>query len=163
MGIRVQENGKQLDIWSSRDEAMAVLAQQLTGTWSACLHATGKGWILVCDGARRFDMNGEICSSATGQMPSWSTPLRTYDRDREGCADSNVAISFDNSTVVRAQVKSPLSKNGVHSMQASISCPRLSSNATIEHARKLAFTLLRAADDAEKVLATMDPRSPSPA
>ena len=100
MCIRIHEKGKQLVLWRSLDEALAVLAQLLTGTWSACLHGSGKGWILVCNGSKRFDRNGAVDSAGNERSPGLPVPLRVKNLDWEGGSGVNDTISFDNSTGV---------------------------------------------------------------
>jgi hypothetical protein len=62
-----------------------------------------------------------------------------------------VHIAFDNATGVRARVDSHLTKQGGRVFSATVFCPELGASATADDARNLAYSLLAAADEAEKL------------
>ena len=157
MSILVGEDGKQLTLWESREDALRVIALQLLGCWTARLHDGGRGWLLVDASGQRYDQNGPTDASPTVLPANWPVALVVHDIGLDSDHSANVKITFDNMSGVRAHVKSHLIKQGIRKMEATIFCPALGSNATIDDARELAFSLLSAATEAENLLLASRP------
>ena len=149
MSIRVDDNRRQLTLWDSREEALKMIAQQLLGRWTARLHDGCKGWLLVEAAGQRYDQTGAIDAATQVHKTAWPTPLLVRDMGRDD-DDGTLHITFDNATGVRARVDSHLTKQGSRVFAATVSCPALSASATTSDARDLAYSLLAAADQAEK-------------
>jgi hypothetical protein len=160
MSILVGEDGKQLTLWESREDALRVIALQLLGCWTARLHDGGRGWLLVDAAGQRYDQNGSIDARTTAHKAVWPVPLLEREMSRDGDLGS-VQISFDNATGVRARVDSHLMIRGGRKFEATVFCPALSTNASIGDARDLAFSLLVAAIEAEKLLGVSGGNAPN--
>lgn len=146
MSVRVDENGEQLSLWASREDALRRAALQLQGSWTARLHDAGRGWLLLDGQGQRYDQAGSLDDPAPITHRD-ECPVALVERELSRDGDNaTVKITFDNASGVRARVDSHLARRGNREFSVSIVCPALTANATLDDARVLAYTLLAAAD-----------------
>ncbi len=151
MSVRVDENGRQLSLWSSREEALQMVALQLQGRWTARLHEAGRGWLLSDGKSHRYDQGGSLDDADITYRDECPVALVERELSRDG-DHVTVKITFDNATGVRARVDSHLTRRGEREFAVTLFSPALRTSATIEEARDLAYSLLAVADEAEKLI-----------
>lgn len=158
MKDRNGKGARALHPWNSREAALRVAEAQMLGTWTARLHVTGKGWLLQAENGRTFDQLGPIDGGPIGEAAASPAPLIESDYRRDGdVADPDVVhISFDNSTGVHVRVERHYDKRGGCTVDATFSCPPLGINASVAEVRELAQTLLVAAEEAQRLLKTVN-------